>query len=473
MKNKKTAYTVLVFIIIIVTSCYSKVKQKQQEQKNTSQELPMLDLNEIKERGELIIVTLNSSIDYFKYRGQEMGIQYELSKQFAGYLGLRLKVVLAKNVEDLVSKLNNQEADLIAFNLPITKSLKEVVHYCGNETRTHQVLIQRNKNNNINYAEDVTKLIGKKIYVQPGKYYERIKSLNEELGSGIQIQLVQNDTTTLEDLITQVSLGEIDITIADSNLAQVNKTYYPNLDITVPISFDQRSSWAVRKDSPLLAQAIEEWSKENYKSPEYKASMKRYFEISKSNYVHSPILSEENGVISKYDSYFKKYAPTINWDWRLVASLAYNESNFNPNVVSWAGARGLMQLMPRTARAMGVPPGQIMDIDENVKAAIKYIGVTQRSLMHIENMNERLKFILAAYNAGLGHVQDAMALAEKYNKNQYVWYDNVENFLLLKSNPEYFSDSVCKYGYLRGIETYNFVRDIMTRYEVYKSKIPL
>lgn len=462
----------VLILLVILSSCTSKSKNNQSEETDIA-ELPALDLEQIKERGELIVTTLNSSIDYFRYRGQDMGIQYELSSQFAKSLNLRLRIVIAKSVDDLVSKLINQEADLIAFDLPITKSLKDSIAYCGTEVRTHQVIIQRNQAKGTKPLSDVTELIGKDVYVKTGKHLDRLRSLNEELGGGINIIVASNDSTTLEDLITQVSTGDIDYTVADNNIAKLNKTYYPNLDIDLSISFDQKASWAVRKNSNQLAQAIEKWSKENYQSPQYKASMKKYFEISKSNYVHSPILSEEKGVISKFDNYFKKYAPTIDWDWRLIASLAYNESNFNPNVVSWAGARGLMQLMPRTARAMGVPAGKIMDVEENVKGSIKYIGVTQRSLMDIESPDERIKFVLAAYNAGLGHIQDAMALANKYNKNQYIWYDNVETYLLLKSNREYFSDSVCKHGYLRGIETYNFVRDIMARYEVYKSKVPL
>ena len=80
---------------------------------------------------------------------------------------------------------------------------------------------------------------------------------------------------------------------------------------------------------------------------------------------------------------------------------------------------------------------------------------------------------MASYNSGIGHVLDAMALAEKYGKDKYVWRDNVEKFILLKSDERYYTDSVCRHGYFRGVETYNFVRDITTRYERYRQKIPL
>lgn len=263
--------------------------------------------------------------------------------------------------------------------------------------------------------KDVTELVGKDIYVKPGKYYDRLVNLNSELGGGIRIHEVTNDSITIEDLITQVAQGKILYTVADNDLARLNKTYYPNLNIGLSISFDQRSSWAVRKDSPELAAAATQWHQENMTSPAYTASMKRYFENSKMM-PHSPILSLKEGKISHYDHLFKKYSKDIGWDWRMLASLAYTESNFDTTAVSWAGAKGLMQLMPATARAMGVPPGKEQNPEESVKAAIKYITATDRSFSMIPDKQERLNFILASYNAGLGHIYDAMALAENTGK---------------------------------------------------------
>ena len=183
------------------------------------------------------------------------------------------------------------------------------------------------------------------------------------------------------------------------------------------------------------------------------------------------ILSLKGDRISPYDDLFKKYAKEINWDWRLLASLVYAESNFNPNVVSWAGARGLMQLMPATARAMGVPPGKEQDPEESLKGGIKYITHLQELFAKIPDEQERIKFVLAAYNAGYGHITDAMALAKKYGCNPYVWEHNVSHYILLKSNEEYYQDPVCKNGYFRGTETYNFVHDVLDRAEIYKKKV--
>ncbi len=427
------------------------------------------DLPQIKDSGQLVVLTLYSSTTYFNYRGQEMGFQYELCEQFAQSLGVKLKVKVARNAGELIRMLLAGEGDLIAYNLPITRDRMDSLIYCGNEVITHQVVVQRS-NGRAKPLTDVTQLVGKEVYVKPGKYYERLVNLDQELGGGILIRRMASDSISLEDLITEVARGKIAYTVADDDIARLNKTYYPNLDIRLAVSFDQRASWAVRADCPLLAEAVDRWHAENRTSPAYAASMKRYFEISKS-VPHSPILSLREGKISHYDGLFKKYAAQIGWDWRLLASLAYTESNFDTTAVSWAGARGLMQLMPRTARAMGMPEGKEANPEESIKAAVKYLGITTRSFTEVPE-GERINFVLASYNSGIGHVFDAMALAEKYGSNKYVWRDNVEKFVLLKSNEEYFTDPVCKHGYFRGQETYNFVREIMGRYEQYKKKIP-
>lgn len=461
MNARKLFIPLMLVLFCCMLGCRNKQHSKVDE--------AVRDLPQIKDSGELVVLTLYSSTSYFIYRGQEMGFQYELSEQFAKSLGLKLRIEVANNIDELISKLMAGEGDMIAYNLPITKEWKDSILYCGEDIITHQVIVQQGRGK-VKPLKDVTELVGKDVYVKPGKYYDRLVNLNNELGGGIQIHEVTGDSITTEDLITQVAQGKIPYTVADNDLAKLNKTYYPNLNIDLSVSFDQRSSWAVRKDNPELAAAATQWHKENMTSPAYTASMKRYFENSKM-IPHSPILSMKEGKISHFDDLFRKYSKEIGWDWRMLASLAYTESNFDTTAVSWAGAKGLMQLMPATARAMGVPAGKEQNPEESIKAAIKYITATNRSFSMISDKEERLKFILASYNAGLGHIYDAMALAEKYGKNKLVWKDNVENFILLKSNEEYFSDPVCKNGYFRGIETYNFVRDIMSRYESYKKKI--
>lgn len=457
-----------IYFVIIVCICMLACHQKPQQQ--IVETIEHYDLPQMKDSGVLVALTLNSSISYFDYRGEPMGFQYELAKQFSQSLGMKLELKTAHNTEDLVNMLLRGEGDLIAYPLPITKAFKDSLSFCGEDIITHQVLVQRNGNKKQKALTNVTELIGKDVYAKPGKHLERLINLDKELGGGIRIHEVTNDSITNEDLIMQVSNGIIDYTISDNDLARLNKTYYSNLNINLAVSFDQKASWAVRKTSPLLSEAANQWHKENMTSPAYKASTKRYFENSK-RLPHGPILSIKDGKISHFDHLFKKYAKEIGWDWRIIASLAYNESNFDTTAVSWAGAKGLMQLMPQTARALGIPEGKEQNPEESVKAATKYLAQISRSFTKVTDPNEKIKFILGSYNAGIGHVFDAMALAEKYGKNKYVWDDNVATYILLKSNEDYFNDPVCKNGYFRGRETFNFVKDILGRTEMYKQKI--
>ena len=421
------------------------------------------DLDQIIEDGELIVLTINSYASYFNYREVPMGFQYELAQGFAKSLGVELKVIVLNSEVELVDALHSGEGDLIAYNLAITNERKKDLIYCGKENISHQVLVQRSSKDALN---DVTQLVGKEVYVMPGKYKERLDNLNHELGGGIIIHEVTEDSITNEDLIEMVAKGKIDYTVTNNELAKINKTYNPNLDISMEISFDQRSAWAVRKTSPKLAEAADKWHRENINSAEYEASARRYFELNK----HTPqaaILSLEDGRISYYDDLFRKYAPQINWDWRLLAALVYTESNFNPSAVSWAGAKGLMQLMPSTARAYGVPAGMESDPEQSIKGGVRYISELQKIFSKVKDDKERILFVLASYNSGIGHVFDAMALAEKYGENPYVWDGAVSKYLLLKNKPEYYKDPVCHSGFFRGKHTVRYVTDVYRTYEKY------
>ncbi len=171
-----------------------------------------------------------------------------------------------------------------------------------------------------------------------------------------------------------------------------------------------------------------------------------------------------------YDDLVKSYSEGINMDWKLVSSLICQESNFNPSVVSWSGARGLMQLMPATAKMHGIT--QLSNPEQNIKAGTRHLKFLNKLwAKEIENKDERMKFILASYNVGSGHVKDARRLAEKYGKNPDIWEDNVDVFLKQKSNPYYYKDPVVKYGYCRGSEPYKYVNEVLGRYLQYKAMI--
>lgn len=455
----------LLFPLLLSGSCNTTSKQTEQEE----EDIVVTDLPQLKAQGEITAVTLYSSTSYFQYKMQPMGYEYDLIKDFARSQGLKLNIKVAENATRLVEMLEAGDADVVAFPIPLNNKLKEKVIYCGREEQDSQVLIQRS-NKGDTLLTDVTQLLGKDIYVKPGtKYYERLKNLDVELGGGIHIHEMPQDTITSEDLISMVSQGQIPYTISDENIARLNKTYFWNINVSLKISFLQRSSWIVRNTSPELAKAINEWASDKTGNHIYKALTKRYFELSKQPF--SAELSEvKNGHISPYDDLFRKYAKNIGWDWQLLASIAYQESRFNPNVVSWAGAEGLMGIMPNTAKALGVTPHELKEPDTGIRTGVDCLRKFRQGFNDITDPVEKIKFTLASYNAGIGHIYDAQRLAKKYGKNPNVWDDNVSEYIRLKNDPEYYNDPVCKHGYLRGSETFNYVREVMERYKYYKQK---
>ena len=227
------------------------------------------------------------------------------------------------------------------------------------------------------------------------------------------------------------------------------------------------TGWIVGDDKEDLKQELEAWYKpgmleEVKKEEEFLLSSR-----SVKRRVFAPMLNRAGGVISHYDGYFQHYAATIRWDWRLLAAQCYQESTFDPKARSWAGACGLMQIMPSTADHLGLSRADIFNPEQNIAAAVRYLAELERSFSDIRERSERTRFMLAAYNGGHFHIRDAMALAQKNGRNPYHWHE-VEPFVLGLSRPEYYNDPVVKNGYMRGSETVDYVRKIQERWNGYR-----
>jgi membrane-bound lytic murein transglycosylase F len=399
-------------------------------------------------------------------------------QDLAEHLNIKLEMVVSNDLEETFNCLRMGDCDLIAQNLTVTRERKKQFDFTVPHSQTRQVLIQRKPEGwkKMHPAELERQLIrnqlelgGKKIYVQRNSsYYVRMLNLAEEIGDTIDIIDVPDDA---ESLILQVAEGEIDYTVADENIALVNQTYYPNLDVQTAVSFPQNLAWAVNSGADELRKEINAWLSEYRKSTRYAVIYNKYFKNRRSaSIVKSDLFALSSGKISLYDDYIKRYSDSIGWDWRLLASLIYQESRFDPTARSWAGAFGLMQLMPSTARRFGI--SQTSRPAEHIRAGTDFIQWLDRRFDdRVSDPEERIKFILAAYNVGPGHIFDAMALAEKNGVDSKIWFDHVEEYLLKKSDPKYFRDPVVKYGYARGWETHNYVIQILERYEHYKNLI--
>ena len=454
---------IIVSIAIMITSCTNP------KASSTN------DYQEIIKSDTLRVITLNTSTSYFIYRDQEMGYHYDMIKNFANEKGLELEIIVAPNNTALYKMLDENIGDIIAYDMPIENEKKDSVLYCGLNQISHQVLIQRAEQSDT-LINDVAELIDKDIYVLKGSKYEtRIENLNRELGGGIDIKHVDSDSLVVEDLIRMVSKGDIKYTLAENSVARVNQTYFRNIDINLPVSFDQRTSWAVRKDSPVLADSLNAWFERAHKEQFEIRFAKRYFEESKgfnniNQQSYASLLAP--GQISHWDNYFKEYATQYNLDWRLLASISFYESTFDPEVKSWAGAGGLMGIMPRTARSLGVSnSNDIYDPEINIKLGSQYLRLLMDSFSSVENETERVKLALASYNGGIGHILDARALAHKYNADKDIWEGNVEKYLELKRLEQYYKDPVSKSGYFRADETINYVQNVMNGWQKYKENI--
>ncbi|MCF8236207.1 MAG: transporter substrate-binding domain-containing protein [Bacteroidales bacterium] len=443
--------------------------------KKTGEKMTRLD--KIMKRGKLIAATDYNSISYFVYRGEPMGYQYEMLKLFAEYLDVKLDIVVENDLNETFGMLNQNEIDLVAMGLTVTKERGKDVDFTYPHTQTRQVLVQRKPDNwrdmkNWKEVEEAMirnpiQLGGKTVHVQKNSsFISRLQNLSDEIGDTICV--VEDPKKEVEELIKSVAEGEIDYTIADEHVALVNEKYYSNIDVNTPVSFPQNVAWAVKKGNDSLRIAINEWITEYKNTLLSRVIYNKYFKNPRSvNIAQSEYHSVKGGKISKYDEIIKRVSEKYGLDWRLLASLIYQESAFQPDVRSWVGAYGLMQLMPGTAATYGVDTSS--SIEEQISAGVKFLMWLDEQLPEDIDEEERIKFILASYNAGIAHVFDARRLAEKFDKDPNVWDENVDYYLLNKSKPEFYRDSVVKYGYCRGEEPYNFVTEILERYEHYKN----
>jgi membrane-bound lytic murein transglycosylase F len=477
--TKSFSSTLLLSLLFLFSGCLkSKVESKNSKDPNFNINTAKIDLDKIKERGTLKALVDNSSTSYFIYKGQLMGYEYELLSLLAKEMDVELEIILTPSIDDAFERLNNGEGDIIAFTLTVTKDRKERVAFTNSHYTTRQILVQKKPANwrNMKLHEienqlirNQVALIGKEIHVRnSSSYADRLHNLSEEIGGDIIVIEDEKDVET-ELMIKKVADGIIKYTVSDEDIALVNVSYYPDIDIKTPISFPQQIAWAVRKNAPDLLSHINTWQTQLKRTPTYNVIYRKYFKSPRASLtrLQSDFSSVSGGQLSNYDDLFKIGADSLGWDWRLLAAQAYQESAFDPNSKSWAGAVGLMQLIPETGKRYGA--NNLNNPKQNIMAGVKF-------LQHLDNLwaktildkDERIKFVLASYNVGIGHVEDARNLANKYGADPLIWEDNVATYLLNKSKPKYFKDTIVKSGYCRGEEPVNYVRLILTRYDQYK-----
>jgi membrane-bound lytic murein transglycosylase F len=427
---------------------------------NRTDELLIDDFDQIKRRRVLRMITRNNAATYFLWRGQLKGFEYELVRHFARQHRLRLEVVVPPPGEDALRWLVEGRGDLVAAALSPTEERRSLgVAFSRPYNYGQQMIVSRADDERLREPAD---LAGRSVAVRrSSSYWQTLEQLRE---SGIPLELVAApEEMETEEIIGLVASGEYDLTLADSHIVNIELTWRDDIKTVFPLTEPLPWAWAVRDSNPQLVQAADAFIANEYRSLHYNVVYDRYFRDSRRILDHIERRVDVTTGISPYDELIKKYAEMYDFDWRLIVSLMYQESRFRPDARSFAGAHGLMQMLPSTAQELGFE--DLTEPEQAIHAGVKYLDWVRDRFEAELAVRDRMWFTLAAYNAGAGHVRDARRLAAVQGLDPNRWFGNVEQAMLLLSRSQYFQ--AAQHGYCRCTEPVNYVREIRSRYNAY------
>ena len=419
------------------------------------------DFDGIKKRKVLRVLLRNNAASYFLYRGELLGFEYELAREFARYHNLRLEVVVPPGNRELKTWLLEGKADIAMGFLepdPLQRKLgidfSDPYHYA----RQHIIV---DKSRPAGQLADLGRL---SVTVRRSSHYWDALADLQRQGGRFYI-LSTGDNLETEQLIQRVADGEIEATMADEHMLDIELARGMSVKSAYAMDTEIPHAIALRGRNQKLKQALNQFVNRVYKGEFYNVLYKKYFKSHKSvtRLAEGRIVDTVNGTISPFDNIVQKYANLYGFDWRLIAAQMFQESGFDPEAKSPTGARGLMQLMPRTAKSLGI--SKFEDPAHSIKGGVKYMDWLRDRFDAELPIAERLWFSLAAYNAGVGHVHDARRLAKNLGHNPNRWFDNTEVAMLLLSKKQYAKKA--RYGFVNGREPVNYVRQIKERFEAY------
>ncbi len=422
-----------------------------------------IDLEKIKARGFIRVLTRNNPACYFMHRGQLMGFEYELVRRFAKQHDLEVVVIVPENWNDMGTWLREGRADLAAATLTMTPrrfNNKQGLVYCHRYGEFQEHIVGRADDRSIQSLDDLN---GRTIHVRASSsYHESLLELQKKKKLKFKIALVPESEETFE-ILDQVAAGEYDLTCADQPLLNQSVRLRARLKPVLTLPRVRGYGWAVRENQPRLRAAVNAFFAKELKTDAYRSLHNRYFNLAQNTKLEETFAPGGAGRITPYDELVKKHAATYAFPWTLICSQMFQESRFKADAVSWSGAQGLMQLMPATAKEVGVK--NPFDPDDNIRGGTYYLNQQYRRVPDEVDALNTTCFALAAYVGGYGHLIDARALAEKQGKDPDVWIGNVDHAYALLSEPRYHKRA--KYGYCRGDEIIDYVRKVMSRYVSY------
>jgi membrane-bound lytic murein transglycosylase F len=428
------------------------------------------DLEEVKRRGVLRVLTRNNSSAYFVARGTERGFEFELTRAFARKLGVRLAIVVPDRREDLIQQLLNGAGDLVAAGMTRTKARAEKVRFteplleAPRVVATHPLMVKP-----LERPED---LAGLMIHTSFRSTTFRTARRYQE-AHGIELNLVDiQDGVEMEEQLARVSSGQYEATIVDTNVLDLAIAAGLDVEPRLPVGPSLPKAWAVHPDATQLLEAADAFVARSKRNGLINIMYARYYRPESLGFrkAQDAFRADKKGIISPYDDLFRKAGEETGIDWRLLAAVAYAESKFVPSAKSSWGAMGLMQVLPSTARRVGIRNpqtewGSIIAGARYLRRLFKFFageGVSKR---------QQVRFALAGYNAGLGHIQDARKLAPLIDKDPNRWFNNVEEALKLKRDRKWHERT--RHGYARAGETLAYVSRVQAQYDVFVRHVPL
>ena len=455
----KFIYKVIIPVIIFLlfglsffAGWYLNAKYLKEEKKQINISI----LDKIKQRKKLNVVLLNSPSCYYIGVNGPSGFEYDLVKDYANRLGVELNITTVHTVKEALSYANKPNIDIISASVTKTKKREELYNFGPTYFEVREQLIcSKTLNQEDRFPKDLEDLSNVNIVVgEKTSYEETLKKLIND-GYELNITLVSENST--EELLEKVSKGLIDCTVSDSNIYAINLRYFTNLALAFNISATEELAWIIPFGANKLKADLYEWinafnqSGKMIELKDHYYSYVFFFDYYDKKMFYKRIKTR----LPKYIKIFKSVAKTYDLPWTLIAAQSYQESHWNPKATSFTGVRGLMMLTLKTAKILGVK--NRLNPKESVKGGVRHLKELLRRVPKTVEGENRLKYALAAYNIGLGHLYDAMSLAKRMRLNQNSWSD-LKKVLPLLSQRKYYK--FVKYGYARGSEPVRYVEAI-------------
>ena len=416
-------------------------------------------LQQIKQKGELVVVTRNSPTTYFEGPYGPTGLEYDLVSLFADYLGVNLKLITTTNFNAILPMVAHRDANLAAAGLTVTEARKSRVKFGPAYQKITEQLVYRT---GIKAPRSPADLTGGVLEIIAGSSHaERLANLSKYYPN---LNWKENDEVESEELLSDVWENKIDYTVADSNDVALNQRFYPELRVGFNLSEPQHLAWAFPKgpDNSLYNESVKFFAQIK-KSGKLDQILDRYYgHVQDFDYVGTRLFMKHiEARLPEYLDHFQQAAHRNDLDWRLLAAIGYQESHWNPRAISPTGVRGIMMLTRSTAADMGFR--NRIDPQNSINGGARYYNLLKNKIPEQIVEPDRTWFALAAYNLGFGHVEDARDITRQLGGDPDKWVDVKGNLPLLTQKRWY---EQLPHGYARGNEALRYVENIRSYYDI-------